>query len=645
MDPTFRLGRFYVTPLVYENLTLIKRRDGKHPYFVGPTFVHQTRVTEDYRYFISQLKIINPTLKLIQAVGIDDELALSNAVLAELPDAIRLKCKIHKRENIKRKLRAMKISTAYENEILKDIFGEVTGGTLFRGLYHAKNPDAFDQKLANLQEKWEQLAPGFFHWFKKEEAETFKTSMIESVRSAAQVETDFTMNPSESLNEEMKSWVDREKSTMTVFNEKFENLRVAQESEAEKAIYRCGEYELAENFRNLQVEPHKWKQLSPQNRQKHIAKLWSTGIEDAQNFENLVDKVLGETPPEKTCQEIEVFDFPSSSTSESGSCAALLHEENRLSQESCGTEFQDLIAISVPVTSLNLPSIPSMALKAIWQKAGELMETPGMIEKCPGNPKARMVASRRGDRPHQVKELAGGKVTCDCSNYSSIQICAYSVAAAEQLGCLEKFIQWRERCNSKTPNFTKLVMSDAPKGAGEKNGRTNAKRRGRTARRTTVYDRDEERPSQLSTASGSVSLTPTRMFTEIHQNENPFVLTLFLEDTEYKKKAKVAENKGRRMQCETCHNEFPSTCIPPYDLALPHYERWRYPDPDNHQGPWKVSHKETAKVYRVNPENCIKPRLPHFSDDKVLISEDMMAKLRTVHQNFLRMHLRISLLD
>ena len=37
------------------------------------------------------------------------------------------------------------------------------------------------------------------------------------------------MNASESLNEELKSWVDREKSTMTGFNEKFENLRAAQE--------------------------------------------------------------------------------------------------------------------------------------------------------------------------------------------------------------------------------------------------------------------------------------------------------------------------------------------------------------------------------------------------------------------------------
>ena len=56
----------------------------------------------------------------------------------------------HKRDNVKKKLQAMKISTACEGEILKDVFSGVTDGTLFRGLYHSKNPDALDQKLSDL---------------------------------------------------------------------------------------------------------------------------------------------------------------------------------------------------------------------------------------------------------------------------------------------------------------------------------------------------------------------------------------------------------------------------------------------------------------------------------------------------------------
>ena len=106
--------------------------------------------------------------------------------------------------------------------------------------------------------------------------------------------------------------------------------------------------------------------------------------------------------------------------------------------------------------------------------------------------------------------------------------------------------------STKIPNFIKLVLSDAPKGAGEKNGRSNAKRRGGAVRRTAVYDREEERSAGLSTAtvSGSAPLAQSRLFKEIQQNENPFVLTFFLDEKEYKKKKKLADEKGRRMQCE-----------------------------------------------------------------------------------------------
>ena len=343
---------------------------------------------------------------------------------------------------------------------------------------------------------------------------------------------------------------------------------------------------------------------------------------------------------------MEVFECSSPPPSASGRRTTLCHDEYP-SQENREEEMQDTETISVPLTNFNLPSVPSVVLKAICQNAAELISIDEMIANCPGNPKARMVASRRGDKPHYVKELAGGKVTCDYYNSSSIQICAHSVAPAENLGCLERFLQWRERYSTKIPNFTKLVLSDAPKGAGEKNGRSNAKRRGEAVRRTAAYDHEEERSAGLSTAtvSGLVPHAQSRMFTEIHQNENPFVLTFFLDDKEYKKKKKVADEKGRRMQCETCHNEFPSRCIPLYDLALRHYERWRYPDPDNQHGPWKVSHKETAKFYQVVPENCIKPQHPHFSDDAVAIPDNIIAKLRPGHQTFLIMHLKISTLD
>ena len=68
--------------------------------------------------------------------------------------------------------------------------------------------------------------------------------------------------------------------------------------------------------------------------------------------------------------------------------------------------MQDTTEISILLTSFNLPSVPSVVLKAIWQKAAELISIDEMIANWLVNPKARMVASRRGVKTHYVKELA-----------------------------------------------------------------------------------------------------------------------------------------------------------------------------------------------------------------------------------------------
>ena len=143
--------------------------------------------------------------------------------------------------------------------------------------------------------------------------------------------------------------------------------------------------------------------MSPQSRQKHIAKFWSAEIEDAQNFEVLVHKILGEMSPDTTCHEMEAFECSSSSPSSDGRRTTLCHDEYP-SQENREAEMQDTTEISILLTTFNLPSVPLVVSKAIRQKAAELISK--MIANSPGNPKVRMVASRRGVKPHYVKELA-----------------------------------------------------------------------------------------------------------------------------------------------------------------------------------------------------------------------------------------------
>ena len=40
IDPTFDMGQFEVTPVVYRHLFLTSKKTGNHPIFLGPTMIH-----------------------------------------------------------------------------------------------------------------------------------------------------------------------------------------------------------------------------------------------------------------------------------------------------------------------------------------------------------------------------------------------------------------------------------------------------------------------------------------------------------------------------------------------------------------------------------------------------------------------------
>ena len=79
VDPTFDLGDFYVTPIVYEHQLIVNKETGKHPIFIGPELIHTDRKHSTYYYFASQLKKLCPDIEDLIAVGTDGEEALSSA--------------------------------------------------------------------------------------------------------------------------------------------------------------------------------------------------------------------------------------------------------------------------------------------------------------------------------------------------------------------------------------------------------------------------------------------------------------------------------------------------------------------------------------------------------------------------------------
>ena len=109
----------------------------------------------------------------------------------------------------------------------------------------------FDNKTAQLQQIWNSVAPGFHPWFVQHEADTFKTSMIASVRvHPPQMYTD---NANESKNFVLKDWVDFNKNTIPAFIAELRSLVQQSITEAERAVYGAGEYYLSEELKHLEV--------------------------------------------------------------------------------------------------------------------------------------------------------------------------------------------------------------------------------------------------------------------------------------------------------------------------------------------------------------------------------------------------------
>ena len=151
IDPTFNLGDFYVTPIVFEHKLLKNKVTGKHPIFLGPTLIHQDRKFGTYHYFASQIKKIRPDMKGLVAFGTDGEKALSSAFSSVFPYSTHLLCYLHKRVNITRNLRDFGLDEAAGKHILCDILGSKNDETYRAGLIDLDDYADFSEKLEVLQ--------------------------------------------------------------------------------------------------------------------------------------------------------------------------------------------------------------------------------------------------------------------------------------------------------------------------------------------------------------------------------------------------------------------------------------------------------------------------------------------------------------
>ena len=123
IDPTFKLGHFYVTPIVFPLKMLVAKGTGKSPIYLGLLLVHQSLKFSNYHYFASQVMGLRPSLKNTKAIGTDGEGPLYKAFCGVFPKAIHLRCFSHFQRNIEDKLKQLQFPANIAKEIQHNIMG------------------------------------------------------------------------------------------------------------------------------------------------------------------------------------------------------------------------------------------------------------------------------------------------------------------------------------------------------------------------------------------------------------------------------------------------------------------------------------------------------------------------------------------
>ena len=88
--------------------------------------------------------------------GTDGDKALVEAFAHNFPYALQLRCFVHFKKNIQKKLRSIGFPSSVSDRELADIFGKQTGSVYREGLVNCVSEDAFDILMQHLKEMWDE---------------------------------------------------------------------------------------------------------------------------------------------------------------------------------------------------------------------------------------------------------------------------------------------------------------------------------------------------------------------------------------------------------------------------------------------------------------------------------------------------------
>lgn len=225
VNPTFKLGDFSVTPVVYQHLIVKDKKSGKSPWLLGPILIHYKEF-RNYNYFFQLIGLLK-SLTRVEAIGTDDERNIIEAAQQQFQEALLLRCFRHLQTNIERHLHSKQISSATTRLFIQDIFGWTDIEGIHREcLVDCKDADEFYDLLSDLKDTWLQRescsssSETFYDWFMKYKAEVFYTSTLQQLREAAGLgkpPIGYFTNPNESINSALEKENKLQEAGITCF--------------------------------------------------------------------------------------------------------------------------------------------------------------------------------------------------------------------------------------------------------------------------------------------------------------------------------------------------------------------------------------------------------------------------------------------
>ena len=386
-----------------------------------------------------------------------------------------------------------------------------------------------------------------------------------------------------------------------------------QSRNVEWAIIDKGPFQLHPSLNHFVLPAEVWLSMSVNDKESYIKKVMSSSVTDTVALACSPTEEMAECVSTDPSRE----DFPRVSIDQERCLSPLdVLADAALSSSVQDTTGPRVSNMSLPFSEFRvyLHGQPQETVKGMWDKAVELVSSPGKISSAPGcDPTSKMVASHRfKDRPHLVtKGKANGENRCEknCPHWNGIKICSHTIATAESNGDLSKFLVWyKEKRSTKAANLSAVVRTDMPQYPGRKGGVPATLRR---ATPKLPVDARRKRTYSKSTESSVPSTADI-------PNTNPFY---------------VKKMNARIKVCQGCRGPLKSAGgniqPPPFDYCVARRERRQYRD-DN--GQLKTPSRPSDAHYHLRAA-CVKAAEPSFVTSSLVIPDDM--QLTEVHECYL----------